>query len=753
MFHHSVMQEMKLESIKRLNGKPTTNAGRRGEGKPPSTAPSPQAGQPVGSPASHPGPEGNPSGSPQLNSQAAAASERAAMLRRRATFESRPENCGEWERAFPCADGAAAKQYSECMVAARDAYESHHSCRLRAHLNSLAARHDHLVRVYGDMHWGPCHSSYIRASYPANGAAQAETSRSAHLRRPRPSPEASPPPPVASGQRRTCRSPSKARAGGTDQLTARRPQLSTRALAQEEPGESDGETCTRGRVHPEVAPTAAAEPQQKLCQEPPVEPTPPRMSAGESQRLHTVTDSALKAAAGSPQAGGAGYGGGLVSGCATVTRESDGVSAQGDKALPQGVDGSVTVHSLVLEAPAEPGGGGDGAAVHADVIRPLPPACDLGRLHVHAARVAAPGSAAARADGLAVCGLRLGHQGGAACGPADGASAAAEFASAPPSRDTMTGLQTAMPAGGVSDAGDSHTCPQDASRHPLAQLCSDGVFCAVRAVACCGCITDVCSSLVRVGGAGEDDTVANAARLEGREPITVLQHATVPGQLSGGSAAAAGTGDSGDAVAVRGTCSLERVVVRGRRPARKGSPDPWAGRVHASVPSGARNLWGRGRDGSEVSGRLQAMHRELVGAAGSGVWRSLGSLNAREGVPPRAQSMAVPWVPKVALQAGRDDGQAALGRGVQRSASLAVERFGGAPVVAAGGLAGRRWAARGSSVGEGGAALPKVLPWALTGAHGAARESGLRGRKAEAPRDAVVRLLCTAAQRDGGRRL
>lgn len=69
------------------------------------------------------------------------------MLQRRAKFESRPENCGQWERAFPSPGGAAAAQHDECMAAARDAYESHHSCRLRAHLNSLAARHDQAVSL------------------------------------------------------------------------------------------------------------------------------------------------------------------------------------------------------------------------------------------------------------------------------------------------------------------------------------------------------------------------------------------------------------------------------------------------------------------------------------------------------------------------------------------------------------------------------------------------------------------------------
>ena len=139
------MQEMKLESIKRLNGKGATKAVRRGASETPSNtapdSPGARSCSPSHQPTSSPGPPFSPT------KRDPAGAERRALLQRRERFEGRADNCGGWERAFPCADAEAAATYALCTAAARAAFESHHSRRLRAHLDSLAARHIQQARA------------------------------------------------------------------------------------------------------------------------------------------------------------------------------------------------------------------------------------------------------------------------------------------------------------------------------------------------------------------------------------------------------------------------------------------------------------------------------------------------------------------------------------------------------------------------------------------------------------------------------
>lgn len=165
----AAVQEMKQEAIKRLNGKSTSKPARRSPAKPPPNAALQLTPAPAGAPLTQHDP--GASRDPQPPTSRVADGEREALLARRAKFESRPENCGAWERAFPCSDAAAAEPYALCMAAARDAFESHHSCRLRAHLDSLAARHEHPVRLQH-----PCMHAGVKApeTTPYNSEKQAK---------------------------------------------------------------------------------------------------------------------------------------------------------------------------------------------------------------------------------------------------------------------------------------------------------------------------------------------------------------------------------------------------------------------------------------------------------------------------------------------------------------------------------------------------------------------------------------------------
>lgn len=237
------------------------------------------------------------------------------------------------------------------------------------------------------------------------------------------------------------------------------------------------------------------------------------------------------------------------------------------------------------------------------------------------------------------------------------------------------------------------------------------------------------------------------------EPVQELQRATLPAQADCAAASPAGApACRGEARAVRSTLSLERVAVRGHRPARHASLKAAAGHMHVSVPAGASYLWGRVRSGSDVDGRLRCMHQEVIGADAAAGWRGgRGSEPPGVGLP-RAASMGAPRAPTVRTQGSHDHALGMHGGAAPRPGQLVTERFGRAPGAVAGGVWSR-------GVARGGAALAHgAAPWLLKAGHrGGTKEMGesgfgMRGHagksKAESPRDAVVRLLRTAALRD-----
>eukprot|EP00892_Ulva_mutabilis_P011796 jgi/Ulvmu1/898/UM101_0006.1 len=729
-------KEMKQESIMRLNGKKTTKPGRRTSWIP---APDPGASTPDAASiatSSQPGSTGR--GPPPPRRPGAVDTERAAMLRRRAAFEARPENCGGWERAYPPACAEAAAAYAECLAAARAAFESHHSCRLRVHLDSLAARH----------------------------MRQPDTAQHGLAAAPRPSPDAahnsSRPHPQPQTQARVSSRHARPPCAGYRGRHAGHV-ASPAGYLQGEPGESDDEArceaASDGRSPRRSAshaqPTAAAQGLRRDTPDPRGEqalaPQPPHVT-GATAVTEGVSGAAARTAARAaqqhrvpPSRGVSATRGsrvGMVHPVTTTTQRSDGAAGHVLCAVAQVVSNAPAgdTHAVPAGKPtAAVAAGGNGAAT-GNSVPALPPAGDIGKLQgsMHERqRPAAPGGAVLTT--LTVHG-RCPAEHAVADGDAAEPGAAARVAAETGGVEHNAGAITTSQCLAQSDNAIGGSCRGPDGRHacsgaPL-HVDEQAVGSSAAAVAC------------QPGELGVRPEKSGHAARE-------MQRATVPAHADSterGSGAA-------EVRVVRGSLSLERVAVRGRRPARHSLLDTGQlpTHVHSSRPAAPGSLWGRAPGAlPQHVGGLQAMHMELAGNCRNDRARDAGA-----SVPLRAASLDVPHASVVRLRPGLGVGDGMHAGGLFRGASQVAQRVSRGPIIRAGSLQ----AAVGRPVATGGMAAEHArTAWAQAvrqlqgGCVGAAGEAGAAAaasaqhvarpggnRKSEAPRETVIRLLRSAA--------
>lgn len=584
--------------------------------------------------------------------------------------------------------------------------------------------------------------------------------------RPRPSPDPAPRPPQTCRQPRTGWQPTKPRAGHHGRAACARATSPTRL--PEEPGEAGGDTrATAGpksRGESPTLPRPGGHGIQHAQQDAPetpghsaqhmvcagyvaacdfsggtvgghrggeVErtdapgcqhaPAPPTAAADAMYRQRPLPCGLRDGEASEelPPEGADAHAAGSRSGCGRHGR---------DFTAPSGHTGAVVGHSVSWS-------GGEAAA--ANVLRPLPTAGDIGgpRESLHASLHPSAGGRNGLAD-LAVCGSCPGGSGAVIGeGRVECQSAGTHVRSLQPAHVQVAPHHVSgsrLPDGtskatGLADTVNAGPSVAGKSRPPLPEL----------QVSAGG----VASGAPADGCRGGDPRFAQE-----QQAAQEMQRATVPAHAHGAVSAAVGA----DVRAVRGSLSLERVSVRGRRPARQESLDTATdlqGRVHASLPSGVRFQWGRVSCGPPHGVGLQGLHRELATGTAVRGWRGAHARDGLEFVPLRSGSLEV-WRDAAArVLPGQEHADGMHGRKLCRGGSLGALRSGRWPTVGAGSLqdAAGAHVMRGAKEVEGWQ-RQCVGPGLGSIRYGSSDRKG--SRKVEAPRDTVMRLLRTAAQND-----